>query len=272
VLEAFDKQVAVAKKQYDTSVQRSVDASVKRLTTLGDTAARNKNDDLAGRAYKEILRLDRMNQQARGFFQQRNKLDPILTQLTAEWKPLVLVEPDAREQAIFYECLLGRYKTEKDWVAAVTMVVPDGGNTFNDTIRQRIAAGAGDPSKLSFYSGTGTLIIPADGIYSITGPAREIRLNGEQLQEIREKPVEVPLKKGVYAILVTADERYTAMASITIIDTRNNQRLPIFNSLAQIRKFLTEPHEANGMRRFDVSRWTPEHAMPLRITLPYQGK
>jgi len=39
----------------------------------------------------------------------------------------------------------------------------------------------------------------------------------------------------------------------------------IFNSLAQIKKFLREPHEANGMKRFDVSRFSPEQAMPLRI-------
>ena len=40
--------------------------------------------------------------------------------------------------------------------------------------------------------------------------------------------------------------------------------------LAEIRKFLLEPNEANGPRRFDVSRFSPEAAMPLRIAVPAQ--
>ena len=122
--------------------------------------------------------------------------------------------------------------------------------------------------KLTFYLGTGNLLVPADGVYSFTGPARAIKLNGQELSEIREKPVEVPLKKGIYAIEVTADLRYTAQVAISIVDPRTGQRLPIFNSLAQIKKFLLEPHEANGMKRFDVSRFSPEQAMPLRISVP----
>jgi hypothetical protein len=88
------------------------------------------------------------------------------------------------------------------------------------------------------------------------------------LAEIREKPVEVPLKKGLYSIEFAADEKYTGMASILIVDPRTRQRLPIFNSLAEIKKFLAEPGEANGPRRFDVSRWSPEAAQPLRIVVP----
>jgi len=269
-MEAFDKQVAAAKKQFDASVGRSADNTIKRLLTLGDGAARNKNEDFAARAFKEVLRIDRNNAQARSFFQQRNKLDAVLTQLTAEWQPLVLVAPEAREQQVFYECMLGRYKSEKDWVAAVTLVVPDGTNIYSEPVRQRVGTGTGDPSKLIFYSGTGTLIVPNDGVYAFTGPVSSIKLNGDQLSEIREKPVEVPLKKGIYEVLVTAEPRYTEQVAIKVVDARTGQRLPIFNSLAQIRKFLLEPHEANGSKRFDVSRWSPEQAMPLRISVPQQ--
>ena len=99
-MEAFDKQVAVAKKQFDGSVERSSQNTIKRLIALADGAARNKNDDFAGRAFKEVLRLDRNNAQARLYFQQRNKLDAVLTQLTLEWEPLVLVAPEAREQQV----------------------------------------------------------------------------------------------------------------------------------------------------------------------------
>jgi hypothetical protein len=267
-VEGFDKQVAVAKKQFDTAVARSADAALKRLVTLGETAARNKNDDMAGRAFKEALRLDRANAPARAYFQQRNKLDLVLSELTVEWKPLVLVAPEAREQVVFYECMLGRYKTETNWTPAVTLLMPDGTNIFTDVIRQRVAAGSGDNGKLSFYSGTGTVIVPEDGVYAFTGPARAVKLNGVELSEIREKPVELPLKKGVYAVQVDADQRYTEHVSLTIVDVRSGQRLVIFNSLAQIRKFLTEQHEANGARRFDVSRWSLEQALPLRIALP----
>src|SRR6266699_2279171 len=84
-MEAFDKQVGVAKKQFDSSVARSADNTIKRLLALGDGAGRNKNDEFAARAYKEVLRLDRNNAPARLFFQQRNKLDAVLTQLTIEW-------------------------------------------------------------------------------------------------------------------------------------------------------------------------------------------
>ena len=269
-MEAFDKQAAAAKKQFDSSVARSADNTVKRLIALGEGAARNKNEDFAARAFKEVLRIDRANAAARAYFQQRNKLDAVLTQLTAEWKPLVLVAPEAREQQVFYECMLGRYQTDKDWIAGVTLVIPDGSNIFNDVIRQRVASGTGDPSsgKLNMYVGTGNLLVPADGIYSFTGPARAIKLNGQQLAEIREKPVDVPLKKGLYSIEVSADEKYSGHVAITIVDPRTGQRLAIFNSLAQIKTFLLDPHEANGMKRFDVSRWSPEQAMPLRISVP----
>ncbi len=271
-VDAFDKQVSIAKKQFDSAVGRGAEGAIRRLVALGEAAARNKNEDFAGRAFKEALRIERANTQARAYFQERNKLDAVLTQLTAEWQPLVLVGPEAREQQVFYECMLGRYKTEKDWVAAVTLVVPDGSNIFNDAIRQRIVAGTGDPSsgKLNLYAGSGSLLVPADGVYSFTGPARAIKLNGEELAEIREKPVDVPLKKGIYSIEMTADVRYTELGAISIVDRRTGQRLAIFNSLAQIRKFLLEPHEANGMRRFDVSRWSPEQAVPLRIAVPQQ--
>jgi hypothetical protein len=269
-MDNFEKQVGIAKKQFDTAVGRNVDVTVKRLVALGEGAARNKNEDFAARAFKEVLRLDRVNAQARAFFQQRNKLDVVLTALAAEWQPLVLVPPESREQHAFYECLLGRYKTDRDWTAAVTMVTPDGTNVFNEVSSQRIAAGTSDPTKLNFYSGTGSLLVPADGVYSITGPARAIKLDGQELPEIREKAVDVPLKKGLYSIEVTADLRYTQHVSIIIIDARSGQRLPIFNSLSTIRKFLLEPHEANGTRRFDVSRWSPEQAIPLRISLPQQ--
>ena len=80
--------------------------------------------------------------------------------------------------------------------------------------------------------------------------------------------MDVPLKKGIHSMEVTADLRYTERVSITVVDPRNGQRLPIFNSLGQIRKFLLEPHEANGVKRFDVSRFSPEQAMPLRISVP----
>ena len=145
-----------------------------------------------------------------------------------------------------------------------------GAQEADEVIRQRVTGGTGDASsgKLTFYLGTGNLLVPADGVYSFTGPARAIKLNGQELSEIREKPVEVPLKKGIYAIEVTADLRYTAQVAISIVDPRTGQRLPIFNSLAQIKKFLLEPHEANGMKRFDVSRFSPEQAMPLRISVP----
>jgi len=102
-MEAFDKQVAVAKKQFDGSVERSSQNTIKRLIALADGAARNKNDDFAGRAFKEVLRLDRNNAQARLYFQQRNKLDAVLTQLTLEWEPLVLVAPEARERLALAE-------------------------------------------------------------------------------------------------------------------------------------------------------------------------
>src|SRR5205807_9301164 len=135
----------------------------KRLIALGEGAARNKNDDFAGRAFKEALRIDRGNAPARSFFQQRNKLDAVLTQLTVEWQPLVLVAPEAREQQVFYECMLGRYQSDKNWIAAVTLVTPDGGNVFNEVIRQRVTGGTGDASsgKLTFYLGTGNLLVPA---------------------------------------------------------------------------------------------------------------
>jgi hypothetical protein len=269
-MENFDKQVGIAKKQFDSTVGRNVDMTVKRLMALGEGAARNKNEDFAARAFKEVLRLDRAHAQARAYFQQRNKLDVVLTALAAEWQPLVLVPPEAREERIYYECLLGRYKTDRDWTPAVTMVIPDGTNVFNEVTSQRIAAGTSDPTKLNFYSGTGSLLVPADGIYAITGPARAIKLNGQELPEIREKQVDVPLKKGLHSIELTADLRYTQQVAITIIDARNGQRLPIFNSLSTIRRFLLEPHEANGTRRFDVSRWSPEQAVPLRIALPQQ--
>jgi hypothetical protein len=269
-VEAFEKQVGVAKKQFDTAVTRSVDMTVKRLVTLGETAARNKNEEMAGRAFKEVLRIDRVNAAARAYFQQRNKLDQVLTELTAEWRPLAVVEPEAREQHIFYECMLGRYKTERNWTPAVTLVMPDGTNVFNEVIRQRVASGSGDTGKLDMYSGTGTLIVPADGAYLFTGPARAVKLNGAELAEIREKPVELPLKKGVYAIQIDADQRYTEHVALTIVDARSGQRLVIFNSLAQIKKFLNEAHEANGLRRFDVSRWAVEQAVPLRMVVPQQ--
>ena len=269
-MEAFDKQVAIAKKQFDSSLDRNVQNTVKRLISLGEGAAKNKNDEFAARAFKEVLRLDRNNAQARSFFAQRNMLDAVLSELTVEWQPLVLVAPEAREQQVYYECLLGRYQSDRTWLAAVTLVIPDGGNIFNDTVRARVTAGTGDPSsgKLTNYAGTGHLLVPADGIYSFTGPARAIKLNGQEMAMIREKPVEVPLKKGLYSIEVTADERYTAAAAILIVDPRTRQRLAIFNSLAEIRKFLLEPNEANGPRRFDVSRFSPEQAMPLRIAVP----
>jgi len=271
-MEGFDKQVAVAKKQFDGAVERSVQNTVKRLITLGDGAARNKNDEFAGRAFKEVLRIDRNNAPARSYFQQHNKLDAVLSELTTEWRPLVLVAPEARDQQVYYECMLGRYQTDKTWLAAVTLAVPDGGNIFNDVLRQRITSGTGDPAsgKLTYYAGAGTLLVGNDGVYSITGPARAIKLNGQELSEIREKPVEVTLKKGIYSIDVTADVRYTDKVSITILDPRTGQRLPIFNSLAQIKKFLLEPNEANGPRRFDVSRFSPEQAVPLRIVVPQQ--
>jgi hypothetical protein len=271
-VEAFDKQVGVAKKQFDASVGRTADNTVKRLISLGEGAARNKNEDFAARAFKEVLRIDRNNAQARAFFQQRNRLDGVLTELTVEWKPLVLVAPEARDQQVFYECMLGRYKCDRNWIAAVTLVIPDGGNVFNEAIRQRVTSGTGDPStgKLTDYMGTGHLLVPADGVYSFTGPARAIKLNGQELSEIREKPVDVSLKKGVYSIEVAADERYTAQAAILIVDPRTRQRLPIFNSLGEIRRFLLEPNEANGPKRFDVSRWSPEQAMPLRISVPQE--
>ena len=40
-MEAFDKQVWAAKKQFDASVVRSADNTVKRLIALGEGAARN---------------------------------------------------------------------------------------------------------------------------------------------------------------------------------------------------------------------------------------
>jgi len=269
-VEAFEKQVNLAKKQFDASVQRSADTTVKRLITLGDNAARNKNEDFAARAFKEVLRIDRSSSQARSFFQQRNKLDAVLSELTLEWHPLVLLAPEGREERVFYECMLGRYQSDRTWIAAVTLVIPDGGNVFNETIHQRAAAGTGDPSsgKLTNYAGTGHLLVPADGVYAFTGPARYIKLNGQELAQIREKPVEVPLKKGVYSIEFAADEKYTGMASILIVDPRTRQRLPIFNSAEEIKKFLAEPAEANGPRRFDISRWSPEAAQPLRIVVP----
>src|SRR6267143_2867425 len=64
-VDGFEKQVATAKKQFDTSIQRSADNAIKRLITLGEGAARNKNDDLGGRAFKEVLRIDRANTSAR---------------------------------------------------------------------------------------------------------------------------------------------------------------------------------------------------------------
>ena len=170
--------------------------------------------------------------------------------------------------------MLGRYKTDRDWIPAVTLVVPDGSNIYTDVVRQRVVSGTGDPSsgKLHDYTGTGSLLVPGDGVYSFIGPVRAVKLNGQELAEIREKPVEVTLKKGLYTIEVTGDERYTALVSITIIDPRTRQRLAIFNSLAQIKKFLQDPHEANGVKRFDVSHWSPEQATPLRIALPPQEK
>src|SRR5215212_164988 len=124
-VEAFDKQIGIAKKQFDTSVARSADTTLKRLITLGDNAARNKNDDFASRAFKEALRIDRSSSQARSFFQQRNKLDAVLSELTLEWHPLVLLAPEGREERVFYECMLGKYQSDRTWIAAVTMVVPD---------------------------------------------------------------------------------------------------------------------------------------------------
>jgi hypothetical protein len=269
-MEAFEKQVGVAKKQFDASVARNADSTIKRLVSLGEGAARNKNEDFAGRAFREVLRIDRNNAQARAFFTQRNKLDAVLTELTTEWRPLVLLAPEAREQQVFYECMLGRYQSDKKWVAGVTLVIPDGGNIFNDVVRQRVTSGTGDPSsgKLTDYVATGHLLVPADGVYSFTGPARVIKLNGQEMSEIREKPVDVSLKKGLYSIEVSADEKYTERVAILIVDPRTRQRLPIFNSLAEIRKFLLEPNEANGPRRFDVSRWSPEQAQPLRMVMP----
>ena len=180
-------------------------------------------------ATRDRVWIDRAHAGARGYFQQRNKLEEVLTQLTVEWKPLVLVAPEAREQQIFYECMLGRYRTDRDWTAGVTLVVPDGTNIYNDVVRQRMVSGSGDPSsgKLHDYTGTGSLLVGADGIYSFIGPARAVKLNGQELAEIREKPVEVPLKKGLYTIEVMADEKYTSLASITIIDPRSRQRLAI---------------------------------------------
>ena len=58
-MEAFERQVWAAKKQFDASVARSADNTVKRLIALGEGAARNKNDDFAGRAFKEALRIER---------------------------------------------------------------------------------------------------------------------------------------------------------------------------------------------------------------------
>jgi hypothetical protein len=118
-VEAFDKQIGIAKKQFDTSVQRSAETTVKRLTTLGENAARSKNDDFAARAFKEALRIDRNSSQARAFFQQRNKLDAVFTELTLEGHPLLLLAPDGREERAFYECMLGRYQSDRTWIAAV---------------------------------------------------------------------------------------------------------------------------------------------------------
>lgn len=275
VLDQHERRVQMAVRQYDAAVDRANRQTVLMLQRAASLAEKAGEEEVASGAFKEILRLDRDNEEARAYFGKSRKLDAVLTQLTLEWNPRILAPAPETEKTIFYETMLGQYRSgsgnSQEWLPARTLVVPDGKNIYSDVVRARIAKGMKKPglAEVYTYKATGHFAVPEDGKYLFSGFALVVRVDGENVAGLaREgKPQSIILKGGMHDIYIETIVGYAPSISILALD-RRRERVPIFNSLAEIKAFLAPPTEEHAIPPFDVSRWSPTRAKQLKITLP----
>jgi hypothetical protein len=260
-MERFEKQLEPARAQYEKVIARTIETTIPTLLAIGERNEKADPDE-AKAAYLAVLKLDRQNERAREFFQKRNELEAALTRVTKSWTPMILpaMAPEWEEKA-YYETMLGRFST-----GPVTLVVPNGGNVLPDAVRSRLKSLTG--KETADYSGQGKFYVKDAGDYLIQATSCSPSVDGASIGLTAEGGNKVVrLEAGVHSIGVFTVPGISAVrTSIAISNPRTRQRLPIFNSLADIKRRLSTP--MNGQEIVDVSGWDPARVRPLSLELP----
>ena len=166
------------------------------------------------------------------------------------------------EERLYYETMLGTYDGGAKPV--VNLAVPNGTNSFTSHIANAIhfvMAGEGD-SKVEFYEGTGMIAVPMEGKYAISIRGNLYIDENHLGRHEKEAPITVRLTKGLHRVRVREAYHLSSIV-LQIWDIETREKLPVFNSLADIKSFLSTP--LSGRAPVEASGWDPEKARPLRI-------
>ena len=265
VLNRFEKQIDRARQTYNRAAQTASASAVRQLATIGKRAADAGNDEDAAEAYKEILRLNRNHGQARAYFAERGTLEQTLTQLTKEWTPAILPGAPKWEEQVFYETMLGAYNDGS--TPFVSLAVPNGRNVRTAHILKIVTTAAPegvDPS-LKSYSGSGQFVAKKEGEYTIRYWGA-LRIDDQTYGDKHSpNPLTVRLTPGLHTLHTGSTYEFRQI-QIEIVSRKTGKRVPVFNSLAQIKAFLST--RLSGHLPIEVSGWDPDKARPLRIELP----
>jgi hypothetical protein len=262
VMERFDKQVEPAREAYEKAIARAVETTISALLSIGERHEKAAPDE-ARAAYTAVLKLDRNNEKARSYFQKSNELDTVLTKLTREWSPLLPPEVTPEwEERTYFETMLGRFAS-----GPVTLVVPNGANVLPDPVKAKLKALTGQD--WSEYRGDGKFLVKEAGDYLVQAQSCNPSVDNTSLGLTAQGGSKtVRLEAGVHTISVfTVPGIPAERSSIAVLNPRTRQRLPIFQSLADIKRFLSTP--MNGRDVVDVSGWDPARVRQLPIEMPH---
>lgn len=262
----WDADVQKARDVFDRALTRTNKATVRKLLVVAEKAAKRKDQDVVNRAFTEILRIDRDNSIAQAHFEKLGTLDHVLTRLALEWRPLVVTGDATEDSQIFYESMLGTYNDGQ--APFVNLAAPYTGNIENVTINKRITQvtnGNVAAATIEKYSGEGLIAIPetADYVIVLDGVS-ELFLDDKQVANAKNGPVVLPLQEGVYRVRLNVEDNFE-QANLRIVNQRSKRQVQVYNSLADIKKFLHPPTDAH--HRIDISRWSAIKARALKITI-----
>jgi hypothetical protein len=114
------------------------------------------------------------------------------------------------------------------------------------------------------YFATGQFVAPKDGAYTVFVDHGDCTVDGKKVEK-----GELRLKAGLHSVAFNGYQgkgNHLDRCILSITDPRKKASLPIFNSLAAIKSFLSTP--LSGHIPTEVSTWDPNKARALRVEIP----
>ncbi len=248
--QAYAKQVAEIERSNARMIEEALNKAQRKAQNAREKQlkpARAKLLDAYDAAIQRAIKAENMERVSR--------LKAEKQTIEAQWKPAAAVDLRQFKDKKFYKCVLGTYGryARKTPYPVVNLSVPNR-DLWSKTVQAKLQG------KIEFheinYRGHAKLIVPEDGVYILDIPGRG---TGFEINGVTLKRGEMVLRKGMYQVEITTGthgQPYLPDSFVRILRNGTDQELPLVNTGADIKKFLSSKIDHQAV--IEVSGYRPE--------------